>query len=141
MRLPKRQKHRSVINGHTGRLPERQTAALPGPANRRPKRLERSRAQNKKRPAPRAIQTQPSDSVRQTSTQPHGDYSPRFNQLDPGFDAGDQPGLFSPGLLYSANLRLLQPSGAYRLLTDSGCAVTRLMDLHDDDVSDRKSVV
>jgi len=138
MRLPRRQKHHSVINGHTRRLPERQTAALPGPANRRPKRLGRSRAQNKKRPVPRAIQPPPSDSARQAATQPHGDYSPLLGQMELSFEAAARPALSSPGLLYSANLRLLQPHSRNRLLIEAGSAVTSLMDLPNDDPSDSR---
>ena len=135
MRSPKRQKHHSGTKRHASKVPVDQNGAAPG--RRSPKSSGRARGRRRERHAPLPVLTLRPGIAGQPMGGPRGNYPPPFNRADVSFGftqryTNGQPDRFSP------DLRQLQRGGGSRLLIESGSAVTRLMDLHDDDVTDSR---
>lgn len=137
MGLLKRQKRSSMTERHARTFPEHQNGTAVG--RRSAKRSVRARAQRKERHAPLPVLTLWADAAPQMMGGPRCNYPPVFRRSNFNVDLARlyvQPDLFGPSERLGPNLRWLQLRGENRLLIESGSAVTRLMDLGDDSMSD-----
>jgi hypothetical protein len=101
----------------------------------RHKRLRQLVSQSSELRTPAPVPPLPSDIVREIAARPHYNYPPRFDRADvsvglTSLSTTGRPNRFGP------DLRLLRPGRGHWLLVGTGAAVTRLMDLHNDGMSD-----